>query len=254
MQKSTCQQLRLKFREIKTLKNEFDLELGKMSREKGREQIREFKKGLEDKVENLKKEIEAIQVAHCEEEINWHTKRYIGPLFKDIFQKLPEKCEEIRTSPESKKIKRYRIKIGGRSKKQLDEELKSQDIFFDWPDKISLTDLDFTILEKEENVDLVQLAVKDLGFSKGATIDEIFWEARELGLEFCPAEVGPQPRLQSKTKDWIMIAMKKISDTLGYFRIFHLLWDGKQLKLCGFNSDGFGKSYQFVFRLRRKKN
>jgi hypothetical protein len=53
MQKTTCSQLRLKLAEIKTLKNDFDLELGRLERGRNREQIRKLKKELERKIENL---------------------------------------------------------------------------------------------------------------------------------------------------------------------------------------------------------
>jgi hypothetical protein len=100
MPKLTCQQLRIKFQEIKTLKQEFDLELSKISRGTGTGQLREIKKEIEEKIN----EIEAVQTAHNEKEINDYTKKYAGPLFRGIFQKLPEKFEDIRISSESEKI------------------------------------------------------------------------------------------------------------------------------------------------------
>jgi hypothetical protein len=54
MQKPTCQQLRLKLAEIKTLKQEFDLELGRMGRETDKKQIRKFREELKDRIENFK--------------------------------------------------------------------------------------------------------------------------------------------------------------------------------------------------------
>ncbi len=122
-----------------------------------------------------------------------------------------------------------------------------------WQKKNLLSSEDFTTLENEEECDLIKLTVKDLGFPSGATTEQIFEKAIELGLELCPAEVGPQLRLQSKIKDWTLIAMKQIADRRGYPSVFDLDSRGGQLLLLGriaWSGKHWRDRSQFVFRLR----
>jgi hypothetical protein len=69
MSKPTCLELRIKLAEIKTLKNDFDLELGRLERGRNREQIRKLKKGLEEKIRELKKDL-AISPEQAREIMN----------------------------------------------------------------------------------------------------------------------------------------------------------------------------------------
>ena len=87
----------------------------------------------------------------------------------------------------------------------------------------------------------------------GATLADIHNRAKELGLELCPAEVGPQLRLQYADQprgEWLLIAMEPITDSVGDPRIFDVeLGDfGRWLDgLCG-DPDGFWfGSGRFVF-------
>ncbi len=50
----------------------------------------------------------------------------------------------------------------------------------------------------EVELDLVVVTVGELGFKDGARLDKIYARAIELGLELCPAEVGPALRLLHK--------------------------------------------------------
>ncbi|NQU84038.1 MAG: hypothetical protein HQ536_05000, partial [Parcubacteria group bacterium] len=56
----------------------------------------------------------------------------------------------------------------------------------------------FTVVSQPTTIDLVVRSVAELGFPDGATRKEIYERAAKLGLELCPAEVGPQFRLQYK--------------------------------------------------------
>ncbi|OIO46244.1 MAG: hypothetical protein AUJ28_02860 [Parcubacteria group bacterium CG1_02_37_51] len=103
--------------------------------------------------------------------------------------------------------------------------------------------------EKQE-YDLVRFSVKQLGFPNGATTDEIYTKAKELGLDLCPAEVGPQLRLQNTSKEWMLIAMKQIIDRSGDPRLFVLDRSGGQLGLSGYSAwsdDWWSSSRRFVF-------
>ncbi len=83
----------------------------------------------------------------------------------------------------------------------------------------------FTISDEEFEVDLVIKSVAELGFPNGATRAQIYDRAISLGLELCPAEVGPQLRLQylDQPKDeWLRIAMEPIADSVGDLYVFNV--------------------------------
>ncbi len=68
----------------------------------------------------------------------------------------------------------------------------------------------------KRTLDLVFATVAELGFPEGATTKEIFDAAQKQGLSLCPAEVGPQLRLQYKDQprgEWSFIAMQPIVDS-----------------------------------------
>ena len=72
---------------------------------------------------------------------------------------------------------------------------------------------------------MVRLTVRDLGFERGATTEEIYKRAKELGLELCPAEVGPNYRLKYQDQplnEWIYIGMKQIAGRVGGPDVFRL--------------------------------
>ena len=115
----------------------------------------------------------------------------------------------------------------------------------------------FTAASQETEVDLVVVSVAELGFKDGATRDDIYKRAVELGLELCSVEVGPQLRLQYKdqpTGEWLLIGMEPITDSDGYLYVFDVGHGGDGLWLYGHGGrpdrlwhDGF----RWVF-LRRK--
>jgi hypothetical protein len=98
------------------------------------------------------------------------------------------------------------------------------------------------------------LTVKDIGLQTGATTDEICARAEELGLELCPAEVGPNLRLQSSDKEWMYVAMKQITDRDGYPSVFYLVSDDGRLWLEAGSAEPdmrWGDGLRFVFRFRK---
>jgi hypothetical protein len=72
----------------------------------------------------------------------------------------------------------------------------------------------FPISESRTTIDLVVLTVANLGFkAKDAPLREIYARAAKLGLELCPAEVGPQLRLQYTDQpagEFLHIAMQPV--------------------------------------------
>jgi len=95
----------------------------------------------------------------------------------------------------------------------------------------------FTAAAEEIELDLVVASVAELGFKNGATREQIYARAKELGLDLCPAEVGPQLRLQYKDQpngEWLIVAMEPIADSVGLLGLFFVGRFDSGLWLSGF--------------------
>jgi hypothetical protein len=91
-------------------------------------------------------------------------------------------------------------------------------------------------------------------YPRGATTDEIYAKAAELGLELCPAEVGPQLRLSYSGTEWMYIGMKQITGRVGYPSVFSLFEVVGSLKLLAYYAKPvveWSSALQFVFRHRK---
>lgn len=90
------------------------------------------------------------------------------------------------------------------------------------------------VSEEEVQLDLVVMTVAELGFKNGATYQEVYARAIELGLELCPSEVGPALRQQCPNQSYgekLRIAMDPLTgseeDILAMFgvdRFNDMLW------------------------------
>lgn len=193
-------------------------------------------------------------------EVNENTKAYIGPWSVEIFQKIRNypNIEHLYESFPDKKIFLQTIETNP----NIDSPQRAQDIL-EKENDVYISDWGKDILQKTEfskegkKYDLVRFTVGQLGLSTGATTDQIYQRAEQLGLELCPAEVGPLLRLQSKAKEWTLIAMKQITDRIGHPDVFSLNSGGEQLKLNGDDAKP-GKEWndgiRFVFRFRKFEN
>lgn len=193
------------------------------------------------------------EIAWKQTDITQDTKAYIGALFPNVFH---TSIEHLYTSFPEGKIHKYQTEIGGKTKEQLKAELQEKKIYVsDWANQL-IESKDFMVLKSTETADLVRLTVKDLGFENGATTDEIYKKAKELGLELCPPEVGPHLRLSYSGGDWMLIAMKQITDRDGRPIVFYLD-PGEVVLVLDANdanpSNRWGSNNQFVFLLRKKK-
>ena len=114
-----------------------------------------------------------------------------------------------------------------------------------------------TVAKKETKVELVVASVAELGFKEGATYADICEKAKQLGLGLCPAEVGPQLRLQYTNQpngEWLTIAMKPITGSDGSLSVFLVVRGDSGLWLSSDDGhpDDFWYGYsRFVF-VRRK--
>ncbi len=82
---------------------------------------------------------------------------------------------------------------------------------------------EFTVATQPCEVNLVVKSVVDLGFQDRARYDQVCAEAIEQGLKLCPAEVGPQLRLQyseQKCREVLIIAMEGVRNSTGGLDIF----------------------------------
>ena len=111
----------------------------------------------------------------------------------------------------------------------------------------------FKAADEETEVDLVKVTVAELGFKKGARRNQIYERARDLGLELCPPEVGPQLRLQYQDQpngEWILVAMEPIVDSDGDPKLFNVERNDSELWLNSnwSNPDNFWNAdNQWVF-------
>lgn len=136
------------------------------------------------------------QIVFSTRDIRSNTKAYIGPLESGIFSKLPESVEHVYTSFPEGKIHRDVVIIGADSVQGPHKKLMQQNIKISSQAEELLKSTDFTVQRTLEQIDLVRLRVKDLGFSVFANTTELFDRANALGLDLCPAEVGPQYPLE----------------------------------------------------------
>jgi hypothetical protein len=199
------------------------------------------------------------QIAHDAKDITEDTKAYVGKLVPGIFQMLPDGIEHIYTTFPEGRIRQDTVEIGGATKEALLRQLEQKGIKITDYARDMLQSPDFATGEKPEAADLVRLTVESLGFPKGATTKEIFERAEELGLELCPAEVGPQYRLKNTNQpmnEWFSIGMKQIAGRDGDPYVFYLVRrdDGLWLDKRWAEPDGrWGPDHEFAFRLRKSK-
>jgi hypothetical protein len=194
------------------------------------------------------------EIAWSQDQIDETTKSYIGPLFPGVF-KL-QNLENIYTSFPEGKVRKSDLEIGGKTKEELLQELRDKNIKISQWAQDMIDNPDFTTLEDSEQIDLVRLKVRDLGFPNGATTDQIYAKAEEFGLELCPAEVGLHQRLKDEEQplgNWYNIAIKQIAGRDGDLCVFGLAHrdDGLWLNYGWAGPDDeWDADDEFMFRLR----
>ncbi|MDP3997721.1 MAG: hypothetical protein Q8P73_04450 [bacterium] len=141
-------------------------------------------------------------------------------------------------APKLKVWRRIKLGTGLKTADDFRQAIKDNDLRLgDWASDI-LGKEAFTVAIEEQEVDLVVMSVKELGFKGNARFDQICARAKELGLELCPAEVGPQLRLQyldQPKNEWLIIAMEAIRDSDGHLGVFDVehVDDGRWLRAGG---------------------
>lgn len=195
------------------------------------------------------------QIAHNASEINKDTIVYVGSLEPGIFQKLAN-VEHIYTKFPENPIRRESLEIGGKSKEELKADIKKAGMRIYQYAESMIDSKDFITLKDLEILRLVRLKVGDLGFQNYATTDQLFARAKELGLELCPPETGPQYRLKHKDQpigEYVFIGMKPIADSDGNPYVFHVERREDELWLNYYFADPTDEWYpgnEFLFRLK----
>jgi hypothetical protein len=106
-------------------------------------------------------------------------------------------------------------------------------------------------------VELVEVSVRELGFTVTSRYDDICARAASFGLDLCPPEVGPALRLTYKNQpvgEWFYVAMKSIAASDGDLGVFEVECDsgGRWLNAdCGNPGNLFIPGDRLVF-VRRK--
>jgi hypothetical protein len=207
-------------------------------------------------------ECKLSQIAHNLDEIKTGTKVYVGQLVPGIFERLQTQgIEHIYTSFPERKINIQQIQIGGKTKQQLLSELSHISVNIDPYARSLITNSHFTTLPVSQTVDTVVLHVGALGLPENPTLNQIYRKVQELGLELCPAEVGPHFFLQHTPKpdeDYYYVGMGENNDLLSdTYKVFTLNWRNEGLFLEGrfiFERDHFWSPIKFIFILPKSKS
>ncbi len=207
------------------------------------------------------------EIARNSSEIAENTEVYIGEWNPTVYREIKEKIKQIEGKtgepfntehfysafPDEKVFMRtLETDPSLKTPEEAEKRLKENGINIGDYSRDILYKTEFS--GKQERYELVQFTVGELGLKDGTTTDEIYAKAKELGLELCPAEVGPQLRLQYEGGDWKMIAMKQISDRRGSPDVFGLDLNGDGLWLDSAWAEpdrGWHAGNRFVFLAKK---
>lgn len=210
---------------------------------------------------NLKEDLPIIfecnsnQIAYNINEINENTKAYIGEWNPEIMRKLPDIVEYLYESFPEKKIFRKNIELTTKTGDEYTKELKKEGNKINDHAQDILNKLE--TLKQNESIDLVSFSVKQLGFPKGATLQEIYNKAKEFGLELCPPQVGPELRLNYKDQpdnEYLKIAIELLSDRDGdpvLFSVERVFSEPRLYNYRGRLDDPWHSTTRFVFCSRK---
>ncbi len=142
------------------------------------------------------------QVAYDSSEIKDDTVGYFGS-FDTVFQEKIKK-QKLRIGYHefsSENLEWFDLEIGGITVGQLKRDMRSSVPAKSWDSPINyieevLDRHEFEVSFDPHTVKLVKLPVSALGLTEWCTLDRIRARAFEMGLEICPAEIGPFLRMK----------------------------------------------------------
>ncbi len=217
-------------------------------------------------------------IAWGKDQLTNDTKAYIGPLFPNIFAQLKH-LEHIYTSFPEGKIRQTTFELSGKTNDEYQKALDTGGFKYSkhmlknmpslgLPESASsshgVVDAFKNLFTKKkseakpiEQIRIVRLRVLDLGFPQGTKFKNIYPKAQELGLELCPAQVGPERRLQYTSQpmgEYEFVAMEPIADQNGGNPdVFSVRHDGDGVCLDGFWAGPnlvWNPNHYVLFRLR----
>jgi hypothetical protein len=117
----------------------------------------------------------------------------------------------------------------------------------------------FPYARVKTEVELALLSAWDLGVETESSLSDVYKRAKQIGLELCPAEVGPQLRLHYRNQplgEALNVAMEPIATSGGDPTILALVNFGSGLALMGVNGRSefmMLRTSRFVFALPTKR-
>ena len=156
----------------------------------------------------------------------------------------------IRNLPKTVNPNFRKVEFGGLRKAELLAILENSSILLNEYANILISSNLFITSKTRQVVSVIEISIKDLGFSDGANLVEIRNRASELGLLECPIELGPYFRLQyldqvedkeiSKNKapkGSVTIISKPLLDSDDFPKGFYLRRINGKLWLRGYKCD-----------------
>lgn len=198
------------------------------------------------------------QIARNISEIAPETKAFVGYLSAGIFAKLTN-IEHIYTRFPEERVRKEDLVVGGKTKVQLEQEMKESGSQIGSYAQQIMESEDFKPSLRAEQMQFIRLTVASLfGDGAASTTEQIYKRIKELGLELCPPETGPEYRLQYKNQpmgECLRIGMKQIFGVDGSPRAFDVEHDGDGLWLGGGQWGALGDEWYpealFLFRLHK---
>lgn len=208
------------------------------------------------------------EIATQKEDVTEKTKIWIGKLFPNFFQCLPDHIKHVYAEfPEGKITIEKPLEVGPITLEEFQNKAEQHNRHLtDESLTIKTSDLaeemmrqrDFSTLETSETIQLIRLKAKDLGLEGDIDLIQIYNKAKEFNLDLCPPEVGPHLRLQYTDQplygDPFIIAMKPIPAHDGHLYVFSLGHHGDGLRLenpWAPPDRRWASTNVFVFRLRK---
>lgn len=205
------------------------------------------------------------QIAYQPGQISRKTRVYVGSLVNydqegriiPIFERLGG-VERIYTAFPEGEIVTSELTIGGMNSMQLQEALKRGGFRVSDYAGDMMKSRDFTTLPTPKTIRTARLPVRAMCPDiKSPTTVQMYQRAGDLGLDKCPAEVGPHQRLKDTNQPpitWYCIAMEQIADRDGNPDVFTLgyAWDGIWLNGAWTGpNDRWHRDFEIVFAFRK---
>jgi hypothetical protein len=169
-------------------------------------------------------ECSSEEIATNTEEIDENTKVYMGEWNVDVLNIIKEypNIEHLHESRLGKEIFMQTLETdpGIDSPEAALQALKDKNISVHYRAEEIMKRTRFS--KKQQTYNLAKFTLKQLGLQDYTDTQEVYQKIEDLGLELCPAELGPQLRLQDISKENMNIAMEPINDDRNILGAFNL--------------------------------